>query len=114
MQRWQNGSPCSFPRAGLYLSNPAPNISALMSEKGHQRRFESALATSALSRISDASLSRSKRVQGAGGHRPRPFLSELPCQFGGLLFAGVDHIDSAVIPRMFERKHHDFPDADES
>jgi hypothetical protein len=41
-------------------------------------------------------------------------LSELPCQFGGLLFAGVDHIDSAVIPRMFERKHHDFPDADES
>jgi hypothetical protein len=82
--------------------------------QSHQRRFESALATSALSRISDASLSRSKRVQGAGGHRPRPFLSELPCQFGGLLFAGFNHIDSAAIPRMFERKRHNFPDADES
>jgi hypothetical protein len=48
------------------------------------------------------------------GRRRRLFFSELPCQFGGLLFAGVDHIDSAAIPRVFERKRHDFPDTDES
>jgi hypothetical protein len=40
--------------------------------------------------------------------------SELLCQFGGLLFAGIDHIDRTAIPRVFERKRHDFPDTDES
>src|SRR6266403_3115726 len=40
--------------------------------------------------------------------------SELLCQFCGLLFAGFDHIDRTAIPRMFERKRHDFPNADES
>src|ERR1700730_2077817 len=40
--------------------------------------------------------------------------SELLCHFGALLFAGIDHIDRTAIPRMFERKRHDFPDADES
>src|SRR5258708_35431371 len=40
--------------------------------------------------------------------------SELLCQFGSLLFAGIDHVDRAAIPRMFERKCHDFPDTDES
>src|SRR5260370_32392933 len=43
-----------------------------------------------------------------------PPTSELLCQFGRLLFAGIDHIDRAAIPRMFERKRHDFPDTDES
>jgi hypothetical protein len=38
----------------------------------------------------------------------------LLCQFGGLLFADIDHIDRTAIPRMFERKRHDFPDTDES
>jgi hypothetical protein len=37
----------------------------------------------------------------------------LLCQFGGLLLAGFD-IDRTAIPRMFERKRHDFPDTDES
>ena len=27
---------------------------------------------------------------------------------------GIDHIDRAAIPGMFERKRHDFPDTDES
>src|SRR6266446_6681760 len=40
--------------------------------------------------------------------------SELLCQFGSLLFAGIDHVDRAAIPRMFERKCHHFPDTDES
>jgi Fusaric acid resistance protein family len=40
--------------------------------------------------------------------------SELLCQFGGLLFSDIDHVDRAAIPRMFERKRHDFPDTDES
>ena len=44
----------------------------------------------------------------------RQATSELLCQFGGLLFAGIDHIDRTAIPRMFERKRHDFPDTDES
>src|ERR1700747_2959245 len=43
-----------------------------------------------------------------------PMTSELLCQFGGLLFRGIDHIDRTAIPRMFERKRHDFPDTDES
>jgi hypothetical protein len=47
------------------------------------------------------------------GHQPGPFLSELLCQFGGLLFAGINHVDRAAIPRMFERKCHDLPDTDE-
>ena len=33
MQRSQNGSPCSFRRAGLYLST-GPTVGGLMSEKG--------------------------------------------------------------------------------
>src|ERR1700676_3736451 len=52
-------------------------------------------------------------LRAISGHRPR-FLSELLCQFGGLLFAGIDHVDRTAIPRMFERKRHDFPDTDES
>ena len=44
--------------------------------------------------------------------RPRS-LPELHGQFGGPLFAGIDHIDRTAIPRMFERKRDDFPDADE-
>jgi hypothetical protein len=32
-------------------------------------------------------------------------LSELLCQFGGFLFAGIDHVGRAAIPRMFERKY---------
>src|SRR5262249_4558356 len=40
--------------------------------------------------------------------------SELPCQFGGPLLAGIHHIDRAAIPCMFERKRHDLPDTDES
>jgi hypothetical protein len=35
------------------------------------------------------------------------FLSELLCQFGGLLFAGINHVDRAAIPRMFERKRRE-------
>ena len=39
--------------------------------------------------------------------------SELHREFGGLLFAGIDHLDRAAIPRMFERKRDDFPNTDE-
>ena len=55
-----------------------------------------------------------RRFGAIGGHRRSFFLSELLCQFGGLLFAGVDHIDSTTIPRVFELKRHYFPDTDES
>jgi hypothetical protein len=39
-------------------------------------------------------------------HRRRPFLSELLGQFGGLLCAGINHVDRVAIPCMFERKCH--------
>jgi hypothetical protein len=38
----------------------------------------------------------------------------LLCQFGALLFTGIDHIDRTAMPCMFERKRHDFFDTDES
>jgi len=51
---------------------------------------------------------------GITDHFIRQPTSELLCQFGSLLFAGIDHVDRTAIPRMFERKRHDFPDTDES
>jgi hypothetical protein len=52
--------------------------------------------------------------EGITDHFIRQPTSESLCQFGCLLFAGIDHIDRTAIPRMFERKRHDFPDTDES
>src|SRR5580693_10470074 len=47
-------------------------------------------------------------------HRGIGQQSKLPRQLYRLSLSGVDQIDRTAIPRMFERKRHDFPDTDES
>src|SRR5580704_17340045 len=51
---------------------------------------------------------------GITDHFIRQPTSESLCQFGSLLFAGIDHVDRTTIPRMFESKRYDFPDTNES